>query len=336
MTVPAERVRARQRTIVLAIAAALVLLRSAIFVFREQSHFDADQAVIGLMGKHLAELRAFPLFLYGQNYILAVEAWMAAVSFRLFGVSVAALKLPLLVVNLVIVFLMLRLLEREARLTPVVAGVAALFFILPPPGTAAMLVAASGVNIEPFLYVLLIWLTRRHPAWCGAIFAVGFMQREFTLYALLSLASVAAVTGQLFTREAVRRALVGLRTAAEVTLVVTVAKQYSSAAGPGTTIADIRAPANNVLELMTRICFDWATLGEGVRRLIAVHWTELFGTRVEPLWQFSIDSNVTQGLTGVSVLLAAAMGLALVRVAMSVGRERRLRREEWFVAYLTP
>jgi len=335
VTVPAERVRARQRTIVLAIAAALVLLRSAIFVFREQSHFDADQAVIGLMGKHLAELRAFPLFLYGQNYILAVEAWMAAVSFRLFGVSVAALKLPLLVVNLVIVFLMLRLLEREARLTPVVAGVAALFFILPPPGTAAMLVAASGVNIEPFLYVLLIWLTRRHPAWCGAIFAVGFMQREFTLYALLSLASVAAVTGQLFTREAVRRALVGLRTAAEVTLVVTVAKQYSSAAGPGTTIADIRAPANNVLELMTRICFDWATLGEGVRRLIAVHWTELFGTRVEPLWQFSIDSNVTQGLTGLSVLLAAAMGLALVRVAMSVGRERRLRREEWFVAYLT-
>ena len=155
---------------------------------------------------------------------------MAALSFTVFGVSVAALKLPLLVVNLVIAFLLLRTLERDAGLTPVLAGVASLFFIAAPPGTAAMLVEASGVNIEPFLYTLLIWLTRAHPAWCGAIFAVGFMQREFTLYSLLSLALIAAITGNLFTREALRRAFAGLRAAAEVWLVVTLAKQYSSAA----------------------------------------------------------------------------------------------------------
>src|ERR1700704_1569170 len=196
---------------VMAIVAAVIVARSAVFIFWGQSYFDADQAVIGLMGKHLSELRAFPLFLYGQNYILAVEAWMAALSFLLFGVSVAALKLPLLAVNLAVAFLLLRLLEREAGLTPSLAGVATLFFVLPPPGTAAMLVEASGVNIEPFLYVLLIWLTRRRPGWCGAIFAIGFMQREFTLYALIGLALVAAVTGELFTREAARRAFAGLR-----------------------------------------------------------------------------------------------------------------------------
>src|SRR5437868_2431408 len=182
----------------MAIAAAVIIARSAIFIFHDQSHFDADQAVIGLMGKHLSELRAFPLFLYGQNYILAVEAWMAAGSFRLFGVSVAALKLPLLAVNLAVGFLLIRTLVQDAGLTPALAGVASLFFVLPAPGTAAMLVAASGVNIEPFLYVLLIWLTRRRPGWCGAIFAVGFMQREFTLYALVSLAFIAAITGELF------------------------------------------------------------------------------------------------------------------------------------------
>src|SRR5437868_13179138 len=107
----------------MAIAAAVIIARSAIFIFHDQSHFDADQAVIGLMGKHLSEFRAFPLFLYGQNYILAVEAWMAALSFTLFGVSVAALKLPLLAVNLVFVFLLIRLLQREAQLTPLLAGV---------------------------------------------------------------------------------------------------------------------------------------------------------------------------------------------------------------------
>jgi hypothetical protein len=335
VTVDAERSGPRQRAMVMAIVAAVIVARSAVFIFWEQSYFDADQAVIGLMGKHLSELRAFPLFLYGQNYILAVEAWMAALSFLVFGVSVAALKLPLLAVNLAVAFLLLRLLEREAGLTPALAGVATLFFVLPPPGTAAMLVEASGVNIEPFLYVLLIWLTRRRPGWCGAIFAIGFMQREFTLYALIGLACIAAVTGELFTREAARRAFAGLRSAAEVWLVVTLAKQYSSAAGPGTTIADVRAPANNVLELMTRICFDWRTVGAGVWRLLTVHWTELFGTRVEPLWQFSIESNVTQGLPGAWVLLAGAMGLALVRVATSIFKDRRLRREEWFVAYLT-
>ena len=100
------------------LAAIAILARSGIFIFRDQSYFDADQAVIGLMGKHLSDLRAFPLFLYGQNYILAVEAWMAALSFKLFGVSIAALKLPLLGINLVIAFLLLRTLEREARLTP--------------------------------------------------------------------------------------------------------------------------------------------------------------------------------------------------------------------------
>lgn len=331
----AERTWSRQRVIVMALAAVAILARSAIFLFRDQSYFDADQAVIGLMGKHLSELRAFPLFLYGQNYILAVEAWMAALSFKVFGVSIAALKLPLLGVNLVIAFLLLRTLEREARLTPVLAGAASLFFIAAPPGTAAMLVEASGVNIEPFLYTLLIWLTRARPAWCGAIFAVGFMQREFTLYSLLSLALIAAITGKLFTREALRRALVGLRSAAEVWLVVTVAKQYSSAAGPGTSIADIRAPANNVLELLTRICFDQGSVGGGIWRLLSGHMTQLFGTRVEPLWQFAIDSNVTEGLPFAWLLVAGAMGLAVVRVGTWIVRQKRLPREAWFVAYLT-
>ena len=172
MTASAERTWSRQRVIVMTLAAIAILARSAIFIFRDQSYFDSDQAVIGLMGKHLSELRAFPLFLYGQNYILAVEAWMAALSFTIFGVSVAALKLPLLGVNVVVVFLLLRTLQREAGLAPALAGVASLVFIAAPPGTAAMLVQASGVNIEPFLYTLLIWLTRRRPGWCGAIFAV--------------------------------------------------------------------------------------------------------------------------------------------------------------------
>ena len=97
----ADRLR-RERWIVTAIAAGLVLWRSAIFVFWPHSDFDSDQAVTGLMARHLSHLRAFPVFWYGQSYMLAVEAWLAAPLFRVFGASVATLKLPLVAINLAI------------------------------------------------------------------------------------------------------------------------------------------------------------------------------------------------------------------------------------------
>src|SRR5580765_2058024 len=82
------------RWILLAILLLVVLGRSAILVFWPGAHFDSDQAVTGLMAKHLAELRAFPVFWYGQTYLLGVEAWLAAPLMAVFGATVIALKLP--------------------------------------------------------------------------------------------------------------------------------------------------------------------------------------------------------------------------------------------------
>src|SRR4029453_14369812 len=91
------------RWIILTILLLVVLGRSAIFILFPESYFDADQAIVGLMAKHLAELRAFPVFLYGQTYMLGVEAWLAAPLFALFGASASALKLPLVAMNVAIV-----------------------------------------------------------------------------------------------------------------------------------------------------------------------------------------------------------------------------------------
>src|SRR6185503_7223537 len=98
---PAAPALRRERIVVAAIVVLVVVARSAVF---------------GLMAKHLSEGRAFPLFMYGQNYILGVEAWMAAPVFLAAGVSVATLKLPLLAVNLATALLLLMLLERDAGL----------------------------------------------------------------------------------------------------------------------------------------------------------------------------------------------------------------------------
>src|SRR5438093_13310202 len=83
----------RERLFVFAVVVAILLFRSALFVFVQQRAFDSDQALAGLAGKLLLEGRAFPLFFYGQNYMLAVEAWLAAPMFWVFGVSVASLRL---------------------------------------------------------------------------------------------------------------------------------------------------------------------------------------------------------------------------------------------------
>lgn len=323
-----------ERLVVLTLVALAVVARAAIFVFWEQAHFDSDQAVIGLMAKQLLERRAFPMFLYGSNYIFAVEAWMAAPVFAVFGVSVAALKLPLLAINIAIALLLVLLLERDAGLRPMFAAAAALFFILPPPGTSMLLVEASGVNVEPFLYTILLWLTRQRPVWFGAVFAVGFLQREFTAFALVALVMVAAIDGRLFTREAVRRAAIATAAAVTLWLVVAFLRPYSSAAGPGTSLADIRA-TSNVQEVLGRLCFEPRATVEGVWTLIGVHWVRLFGLRPEPLLDYSINSAVSQGVRGAWIVLAAAAVLAVARILAADFRTRAFRREQYFPIYLT-
>jgi hypothetical protein len=255
--------------------------------------------------------------------------------FLVTGPSITALRLPLFFVNLATAFLLLRLLIQDVRLRPPLAALAILCFVLPPPGTAAMLLDASGTSLEPFLYVPLLWATRRRPALFGVILAIGFLQREFTIFAPIALALVAAATGDLFTRESLRRSVAAGRSAAEVWLIVTLAKQYASFAGPGTSIADARGPANNVIEALGRACIDPTTVVDGVTRLVTTHWARLFAASVEPVWHFGIESRGTQGSPGSWLFLSAAMLLAVTRIVMTVAGEKRLRREHAFCAYLT-
>lgn len=306
----------RERWLVAVLVALAVVFRSAVFVFWEQ--IDADQAIVGLMAKHLAELRAFPLFYYGQTYMLGVEAWLAAPVFLIAGVSATTLKLPVLAINVAVALLLLRTFEREVGLRPALAAVPTLFFALAAPGTASYLLAANGGNVEPFAYVLLIWLTRNRPNWCGLIFAVGFLQREFTLYALVALLVIETCQGTLFTRAGIRRRLVMLRTAAEVWLLVQWLKYFSSAAGPDTTVADLVNQRDNIMILAGRICLEFQGLPSGTWRLVTDHWPILFGTRVQPIVDFGVASTVSQGFPLGWLLLAGAMLLAAAGIVFRV------------------
>lgn len=60
---------------------------------------DGDEAILGLMAKHIAEGREVPLFFYGQTYGLsAIEAAVGAIAFRMAGVGDIPLKLAMLAI----------------------------------------------------------------------------------------------------------------------------------------------------------------------------------------------------------------------------------------------
>src|SRR5438445_10607756 len=54
---------------------------------------DGDEAVVGLMARHIAFVGERPVFYWGQPYLGSLEAFSAAPLFRLFDSSAALLKL---------------------------------------------------------------------------------------------------------------------------------------------------------------------------------------------------------------------------------------------------
>ncbi len=82
------------------VAAALIILavaaRFAIIALGWPEN-DSDEGTMGLMAIHIASSGAGPIFFYGQHYMGALEAYLGAMSFRAFGVSIVSLRLgPLL------------------------------------------------------------------------------------------------------------------------------------------------------------------------------------------------------------------------------------------------
>jgi 4-amino-4-deoxy-L-arabinose transferase-like glycosyltransferase len=86
-----------------------ILVAAARFVIllTSQTHVHSDEAIIGLMSKHILEGRYFPFYMYGQVYNAgaAWEAYLAAIAFTFFGVSVISLKSCIVVLSLLCLIL---------------------------------------------------------------------------------------------------------------------------------------------------------------------------------------------------------------------------------------
>jgi hypothetical protein len=74
-----------------------VVYRLALILLRVPNT-DGDESTIGLMALHIAQGRHFPAYFYGNDYMGALEAYLAAPVVGLFGPSVLALRLPMVLV----------------------------------------------------------------------------------------------------------------------------------------------------------------------------------------------------------------------------------------------
>ena len=164
----------------------LVCLRSWVFLRYPHSHFDSDQAVFGLMSRDLIAGRAIPALMYGRRYLLAVSVWLCAPLIAVFGSSVLVLKLPLFLMNLAAVLMLWRELRREG-LDHFGTTVAILPFSLCGVVLSSRLVEHAGGNFEPFVFVIGAYVLRGRPIWLGILLGVAYLNREFTLLALIAL-----------------------------------------------------------------------------------------------------------------------------------------------------
>ena len=304
--------------VALSVAWCLVIARCFVYVRYEQAFFDSDQAIIGLMAKHLAEGRAFPLFFYGQTYLLGVEAWLAAPLFWMAGASVSTLHASLALTNLAVVTLLIVGLWRGAGLRPFYGLAAATFFAFAPPLTTAFLIQANGANIEPFLFLLILWFIRERPLWFGFILGIGFRTREFTIYAVPVQLAAQAIEGRLFQSKTVRDwLLVGVAFAA-VLAGVEGLKPFADLRGPGTrgtlTPGASLSAVSNVSE---RATITVSEMPARIAVMAAHHLPWLVGA------QATDDETAPQGRNWMVWPLAGGMVLALLRTLALAWRSRK-------------
>jgi 4-amino-4-deoxy-L-arabinose transferase-like glycosyltransferase len=97
-----------------------------------QTHVTSDEAIIGLMAKHILEGRYFPFYFYGVSYnaSCAWEAYLAVIPFAIAGVGVVALKIPTVLLSLACLALFYVMAKRLYSIR--IATLAALVFALWP------------------------------------------------------------------------------------------------------------------------------------------------------------------------------------------------------------
>lgn len=287
--------------------------------------FDADQAIVGLMAKHISEGRAFPIYFYGQSYLLAIEAYLAAPLMWLLGPTEVALKIPVVAMNMLAAGLLVWHAHRDLGLRPLLALVAAAPLVIPPivPGTRLM--EAMGGNAEPLLYTLLLWHFRAR-VWLFAITAaVAMAHRELTAYALLPLFLLDGLSGGLRARAAWTRWVLSGVLFLMLVAGLRAALPYSPMFGPNSRPHPGDANFSSADAVRMQVCIVPERWPSRFRILTQEHLPLMVGGLPGPLNEIGVSTGIGQGNPG---LAAWVLGLTVAGLGGGLVTAWRRRRHQ--------
>ncbi len=182
----------------LAIAAAALAARLP-FLLRADRFFDSDEAVEGLMARHVLG-GEHPLFLWGQRYKGVPEVYLTAAVFHVASPGVLALKAVTLACFVVFLWLNFSLLARVCSRR--VAWIATAFLVAGPPSLVLWSLSGSAEVVTTFVAGSLLLLaadtwrrtgSRRAMLTAAAALGAGLWIQQFILYYVVSLAVTAAL-----------------------------------------------------------------------------------------------------------------------------------------------
>ena len=296
----------------LLLAAVLVVFRTLPYAWWGTLAFDGDQAVVGLMAKHIAEFRAFPVYQYALQYVVMVSAYVTAPFMWVFGPTLFALKLPLLLMNVACGVGLVAAVVRTG-LRPAVAVVLCLPVLLTSGVTNAGLMDALGMTVEPLVFVLALWATRRAPVAFGIVAALGFHVREFVAYGVAAIVAIDIVSGVAFSREGRRHWLLVALVALGMTALIGGVARYASVRGPETFLAS--DGEGNLATLGGAFCFAPVQAWRNVIALGQDYLGWLWGAAPYPLSDAAVQSRLWQGLPGAWPLFGVMLVVAGLHIA---------------------
>ncbi|MBL8137287.1 MAG: hypothetical protein JNL48_11745 [Acidobacteria bacterium] len=303
----------------LAIATLLVLARTVPFM-APGVRFDADQAVVGLMAKHISEGRAFPVFFYGQSYLLAVEAYLAAPVMWLVGPTEVALKLPLLAMNVATVLLLVWRAHRDLGLAPWLALAGALPIALPAFTPGSRLMDAMGGNVEPLLYTLVLWTLRARPWAFGLTLGVFVAHREFTILAAAAIGALDLWHRRGALLPLVRHWAVAAACLVAAQLSVGALSSHGDMYGPGSAPREAFVNLSARDAIAAQICLTPSTWPDRGRELFASHLPLMAGGLPGPMMDVTISSGMGHGNPGLAPWVLALILAGLVCGVMAAPR----------------
>ena len=152
----------------------LFILTRLFFVIKTNGFVSGDEAVYGLMGKYIMEFKDFPLFIWYGHYAGAISSYIAALVFKIFGISSHLYKMIMILWEFLGVLVFSYLFDKKIRVY------IPLFFIIPLKGSFLFspYVELPFLGISSYLIVKKIY---EGLSYKSLFFVLGFLN-GFGLY----------------------------------------------------------------------------------------------------------------------------------------------------------